>query len=157
MSAQRWLRSACADAQADLSHRWALMQSCGKCYAPAHFTVCGLEFLALEAIFWCSSVWSWQKLSAKWHFYKSETHSNNYWIFLMHFIHITVVFLKYDKCENWFTLKDRLILAHSFDAILYYACIIAHTVINLRLGANSLDPDQTPRLWRLIWVYTDCQ
>ena len=34
MFAQRGLRSACADAQADLSLRWVHMQSCRKCCAP---------------------------------------------------------------------------------------------------------------------------
>ena len=38
-SARRRLWSDCADAQADLSLRWAYMQSCRKCCASAHITI----------------------------------------------------------------------------------------------------------------------
>ena len=38
---QRRLLSDCADAQADLSLRWAHMQSCRKCYVPADMQLHG--------------------------------------------------------------------------------------------------------------------
>ena len=40
-SALRKFRSDCADAQADLSLRWAHMHSCRKCCAPAHMIFLG--------------------------------------------------------------------------------------------------------------------